>query len=166
MDAVNRRAGIGLGWGSGSMVAAALLAGPFGGAAAAEPPERQKLPSVELLMLQEAASSEAQRADWTRAAGAFGPAPPRGLKLGLQWRGEPVAGHPLHAQLWRRVAQGDDSRPGAVDEPLYGARVEMPLSPERRLSLRDLLGMELDNGAKLSLGRKNGRVSVYYRVQF
>ncbi|MBL0420408.1 hypothetical protein JI739_08645 [Ramlibacter sp. AW1] len=142
-----------------------LLVGPMAGAMAdAEP---QRFPSIELLLANEPAPARAGSVDWAERARASGAAGAQGLKLGLQWRGEPVAGQPVQAQLWRRLRHAGDADRGVADEPgVYGARVEMQMPPERSLSLRDLLGVQLDNGAKLSLARRNGRVSIYYKVQF
>ena len=33
-------------------------------------------------------------------------------------------------------------------------------------AMRDLLGVQLDNGARVAIRPRNGKLSLYYRVQF
>lgn len=124
----------------------------------------QSLPSIELLMRTDPGPSPFGSASWAQAP-ALPATAPAALRLGLRWRPPPVAGQHLNAQVWRRISLAHERTDGLEDEPLYGARLEMQLSSPK-LRLRDLLGVQLDNGARLSLGRINGRVSVYYRMQF
>lgn len=149
------------------MLLGAVAAGPVASAQRAVP----GLPGgVDVLMLADPVPPPGASVQWARPAGptstSVGAA---GLKLGLQWRTTPVSGQQLRAQFWRRVplnAPHWQGGQGGWVEPVYGARVEMQLAPRKRLKLRDLLGMQLDNGARLSVRPRKGRVSLYYRVQF
>jgi len=143
----------------------ALAVSPLAVAETDEP--ANALPNVDLLMLQaEAAPAPAGGPNW--AAQARGPAAAgHGLKLGLRWRPAPIAGRQFAAQVWHRLSPAPD-RTEAWDDgpPLYGAQVEMQLSPAKRVSLRDLLGLKLDNNSRVSVRPRKGKVSIYYKVQF
>lgn len=132
--------------------------------------EPTRLPQVDLVMLAEPQppnAGSAYQLNWS----AFAPqqqAAPSHLNLGLRWRPTTPAGRQVDAQVWRRVTSTTPSSLAYVeDAPEYGARVEMQITPAKRtIPLRDLLGMQLDNGARLSLRPRNGKVSLYYRMQF
>lgn len=72
---------------------------------------------------------------------------------------------------WRRMTP---QQPDAMTlihrrEPGYGARVEWSLSKKgarSRTSFKDLLGVQLEGGGRISLRRKHGGPMIYYRNQF
>lgn len=90
---------------------------------------------------------------------------PKQLNLALRWRQQVPSGHAVDASIWRSITV-DSQRSEAGAEPLYGAQVEMELRSGRKAALRDLLGMKLDNGGRISLRPRKGKVAIYYRVQF
>jgi hypothetical protein len=127
--------------------------------------EPTRLPQVDLVMLATAVPTSSVTLQGTPASSGLRASP--SLNLGLRWRPAPVAGRNVDAQLFRRVSkttERDDD--WQIDAPLYGAKVEMQMSRPQRVSLRDLLGVQLDNGARVSVRPRNGKLSLYYRVQF
>ncbi|TFZ01656.1 hypothetical protein EZ242_09820 [Ramlibacter rhizophilus] len=143
----------------------ALLAGPAIAAPPEPPPGSAALPHIDLLLLAQPASGPPTQIA-SLAPERASAVQPAVLNLGLRWRPAPVAGRQFDAQVWHRVTPTPRLDGALDDEPLYGARVEMQLSAPRRVSLRDLLGMQLDNGARVSLRPRKGKVSLYYRMQF
>jgi hypothetical protein len=130
--------------------------------------ESSRLPQVDLVMLADTMpSASGPQLNWNAHSQQQQLAPAH-LNLGLRWRPTTPAGRQIDAQMWRRVTSSAASSLAYVeDTPEYGARVEMQISPAKRsMPLRDLLGMQLDNGARLSLRPRNGKVSLYYRKQF
>ena len=52
-------------------------------------------------------------------------------------------------------------------EPTFGARVEMRITSRRSFATElKAIGLQLDNGAKIMLRRKDGNPTLYYRQQF
>ena len=52
-------------------------------------------------------------------------------------------------------------------EPMFGARVEMRITARRSFATElKAIGLQLDNGAKIMLRRKDGNPTLYYRQQF
>lgn len=91
------------------------------------------------------------------------------LDLGLQWR-QPLSGE-QHVDItaWRRLNPAPDAATLIhLREPVYGARVEMRIKPSkfRPFGEAGFIGMQLDNGAKIMLRRKNGNPTLYYRSSF
>jgi hypothetical protein len=146
------------------LAALAGLASPLVMAQVEEP--ATGLPNVDLVMLQAEASPPTGGLNW--AAQARGQAAPeQSLKLGLRWRPAPIAGRQFAAQVWHRLSPAPDPVELWHDgPPLYGAQVEMQLSSAKRVSLRDLLGLKLDNNSRVSVRPRKGKVSIYYKVQF
>lgn len=143
----------------------AVMASPLAMAQTEEP--SAGLPNVDLVMLQaDAAPALTGSLNW--AAQALGQSAPAGaLRLGLRWRPAPIAGRQFAAQVWHRLNAAPDPIELWNDgPPLYGAQVEMQLSPAKSMSLRDLLGMKLDNNSRVSVRPRNGKVSIYYKMQF
>lgn len=147
------------------LAALAVAASPIAIAQAEEP--AAGLPNVDLVMLQaEASLPPVGGLNW--AAQARGQAAAgQGLQLGLRWRPAPIAGRRFAAQVWHRLSPAPDPIELWHDgPPLYGAQVEMQLSSAKRVSLRDLLGLKLDNNSRVSVRPRKGKVSIYYKVQF
>jgi hypothetical protein len=94
---------------------------------------------------------------------------PAGQDIGLQWRQPIGTDHAIDVTAWRRIApQPDAASLIQQREPMYGARVEMRIAPASKTLSMDLkaIGLQLDNGAKIMLRRKNGNPTLYYRQQF
>jgi len=91
---------------------------------------------------------------------------PESLSLALHWRPVPIAGHTLDISVWRRVTPVSSLTGALSRDPGYGAQVELQLATERMAALRDLLGVKLGNGARISLRRKSGRTTINFRMQF
>lgn len=92
----------------------------------------------------------------------------QGLDLGLHWRSS--GGRHLGVQAWHSLGPVPDAWTLVQSrQPSYGARVEMRLPPARFGGLvadYRFLGLQLQSGARITLKRKNGRPTLYYRVQF
>lgn len=91
---------------------------------------------------------------------------PGQLNLALRWRHQVPTGHAFDASVWRSITADPNRTDPAESEPIYGAQVEMELRSDRKAALRDLLGIKLDDGGRISLRPRNGKVAIYYRVQF
>ncbi|MEJ7929573.1 hypothetical protein WG922_06260 [Ramlibacter sp. AN1015] len=134
-----------------------------------DPPAAARVwPTPDLILLAHPADSlELAPLNWAQRGTS---ARAQALKLGLQWKGgSSASGWQVDATVWRRVSADNPADAllyGRPAQARYGAGLEMQLPQPKRLSLRDLLGVQLDNGARLSLGRKNGAVRLYYKVQF
>ena len=94
---------------------------------------------------------------------------PAGEDLGLQWR-QPVGGdRTIDILAWRRVAPRERDALSMIQdrEPKFGARVEMRITSRRSFATElKAIGLQLDNGAKIMLRRKDGNPTLYYRQQF
>lgn len=126
--------------------------------------EAAALPRVDLALLAPTASPPrdplrlVQESQGLRAPGQ--------LNLALRLRQQSVGGHAVDASIWHSLTTDPRRAQDPDREPLYGAQVEMELRSDRKAALRDLLGMKLDNGGKISLRRRNGHFAIYYRMQF
>lgn len=90
------------------------------------------------------------------------------VDLGLRWS-QRVQSRQIDITAWRRMNVDDDAYTLAqTHDPVYGARVELNLSPSKGpLSLDGgFIGMQLQSGAKISIKRKNGGPMIYYRTSF
>jgi hypothetical protein len=90
------------------------------------------------------------------------------IDLGLRWS-QRLQSRQIDITAWRRMNSDDDAYTLAqTREPVYGARVELNLSPSKGpLSLDGgFIGMQLESGAKISIKRKNGGPMIYYRTSF
>ncbi|MBI5277809.1 MAG: hypothetical protein HY854_15265 [Burkholderiales bacterium] len=100
------------------------------------------------------------------------PTMPPAVDLGLHMRHTLDSNHAIGLTAWRRVPQaGELPLLMQEREPTYGARVELNLSPQRAGkssfdSERGFIGMQLENGGRISIRRKHGGPMVYYRVRF
>ena len=90
------------------------------------------------------------------------------LDVGLHFR-QTVESRQVDVTAWRRMTQQQDvSLLAQQNAPLYGARVEMKLSPARTPLFADkgFVGLQLESGARIQLKRSQGRPMVYYRNSF
>jgi hypothetical protein len=105
-----------------------------------------------------------------QGAPAFGLNPARGsVDFGLRYSHRLQSQQQIDVTAWRRMNTEDDAYTLAqMRQPLYGARVEMKLTPQRSgfAAERGFIGLQLESGAKISFKRKDGRPMVYYRTSF
>ena len=99
------------------------------------------------------------------------PVPSVNFDVGLTYRHVTEGNYQVDFTAWRRVPTQPDAMTLVQQhmQPTYVARVELNLRPGRSsgfLADRGFLGVQLDNGARLSLKRKNGGAMLYYRKQF
>ena len=94
---------------------------------------------------------------------------PLGDDIGLQWR-QPIGNdRTIDITAWRRIGPRDRDALRMIEdrEPLYGARVEMRITSRKSFATElKAIGLQLDNGAKIMLRRKDGNPTLYYRQQF
>lgn len=99
------------------------------------------------------------------------PPAPGGVDLGLRWTHRLLGQQQIDVSAWRRMNAERDAYTMTLlrDPPVYGARVELNLTPARKAGLaadRGFLGLQLQSGARISIKRKNGGPMVYYRTSF
>ena len=92
------------------------------------------------------------------------------VDLGLTFRHALQNNGRIDITAWRRMNGDDDAyRMIVQQQPVYGARVEMQLTPANKTSLkidRGFLGLQMESGARISIKRRNGGPMVYYRNSF
>jgi len=94
---------------------------------------------------------------------------PAGEDLGLQWRQPVGSDRTIDILAWRRSAARERDALSMIQdrEPMFGARVEMRITARRSFATElKAIGLQLDNGAKIMLRRKDGNPTLYYRQQF
>ena len=96
---------------------------------------------------------------------------PGGEDLGLQWRQPVGSGRTIDIMAWRRVTPRERERDALSmiqdREPVYGARLEMRITARKSFATElKAIGLQLDNGAKIMLRRKDGNPTIYFRQQF
>ena len=98
---------------------------------------------------------------------------PRGtsVDLGLRWSQRLQNQHRVDITAWRRMNTPDDAYSLIqMNQPVYGARVEMNLSAKTRKTGfaldRGFIGLQLQSGARITIKRRNGHPMVYYRTIF
>jgi hypothetical protein len=104
----------------------------------------------------------------------FSPRQPNGLGLAPQAPSFDLGVRWTHKQIdvtaWRRVNAADDAYSQIMlRQPVYGARVEMNITPAKPNLFgldKGFLGMQLESGARISVKRKNGGPMLYYRQTF
>jgi hypothetical protein len=107
-----------------------------------------------------------------RAAGpGLQPPAPGGVDLGLRWTHRLLGQQQIDVMAWRRMNAEHDAYTMTLlrDPTVYAARVELNLTPVRKMGLaadRGFLGLQLQSGARISIKRKNGGPMVYYRTSF
>lgn len=151
----------------GAMAAALAGAAPAWGS---EPPES---PTTEVLALGPGAVvAAAEPASASRLSLSLTEPPPgvNGQDLGLKLRQPLTAQHSVDITAWRRVEPPSAMALIRQREPAtYGARIELRIAPARRNGLvadYKFLGLQLDNGGKVTIRRKNGGSALVYRQQF
>ena len=125
--------------------------------------EGSRLPRIDMALLSPLATAVADPVQLAQRA--QGVAPNEPLNLGLHWRPRAMGGFSVQASVWRRISQ-DRPTDGDAAEPIYGAQVELELRRDPRAALRDLLGMKMDNGGRISLRPRKNAVTIYYKVSF
>ena len=90
------------------------------------------------------------------------------VDFGLRWSHKLQSQRQIDVTAWRRMNVADDAYTLLqMRQPVYGARVEMKLTPAKPFALdRGLIGMQLESGARISIRRKNGGPMIYYRTSF
>lgn len=94
---------------------------------------------------------------------------PAGEDLGLQWRQPVGTDRTIDIMAWRRAATRERDALSMIQErePMFGARVEMRITSRKSFATElKAIGLQLDNGAKIMLRRKDGNPTLYYRQQF
>ncbi|MBC5766604.1 hypothetical protein [Ramlibacter albus] len=99
------------------------------------------------------------------------PTPSLNFDVGLTWRHTTDSNYQVDFTAWRRVPSQPDAMTLVQQRqmPTYMARVELNLSGGNRSGLvadKGFLGVQLENGARISLKRKDGGAMVYYRKKF
>ena len=93
-----------------------------------------------------------------------------GIDLGLRWTQQLQSHRRIDITAWRRMNTPDDAYSLVqMREPVYGARVEMKLTPARTTAFAldaGFIGLQLQGGARITIKRKEGRPMVYYRTTF
>lgn len=98
---------------------------------------------------------------------ALGFAPPApSFDLGVRWTHKQI-----DVTAWRRMNTADDAYSQIMQQqqPVYGARVEMNITPAKPKLLgieRGFLGVQLQGGGRIGIRRKNGGPMIYYRQTF
>lgn len=96
---------------------------------------------------------------------------PPSVDVGVHWRHTFDSNYRIDVTAWRRMAMQPQDAWSLIHmrEPTYGARVELNLTPQQRkgfVAERGFVGMQLDNGGRISIRRKNGGPMIYYRTKF
>lgn len=94
---------------------------------------------------------------------------PIGDDVGLQWRQPIGSNRTIDITAWKRLVQRERDALTLIDErtPIYGARLEMRITARKSFATElKAIGLQLDNGAKIMLRRKDGNPTLYYRQQF
>jgi hypothetical protein len=90
------------------------------------------------------------------------------VDFGVRWS-QRLQGSHIDITAWRRMSTDEDAYTLAqMREPMYGARVELNLSPSKSPLKLDggFIGMQLESGARISIKRKDGGPMLYYRTSF
>jgi hypothetical protein len=94
---------------------------------------------------------------------------PTSVDLGLHWRYAPDGTSRIDVTAWRRVVPADALTLVQIEQPSYGARVEMRVSPVQKTGFvadRGFIGFQLEGGARVTLRRNGGKPMIYYRTTF
>ncbi|WP_135265547.1 hypothetical protein [Ramlibacter henchirensis] len=94
---------------------------------------------------------------------------PGGDDIGLIFRRPLGSDRTIDITAWRRVPPRQPDALSMIQdrEPMYGARLEMRITARKSFATElKAIGLQLDNGAKIMLRRKDGNPTIYYRQQF
>jgi hypothetical protein len=103
---------------------------------------------------------------------ALGPStsPSTNFDVGVHWRHTTDSNYQVDVAAWRRMTPQPDAYTLIQQRqaPTYMARVELNLSGKGSglMAERGFIGMQLEGGARVTLGRKNGGTMLYYRTKF
>jgi hypothetical protein len=101
---------------------------------------------------------------------ALGLQPRTSIDLGLRWTQRLQSQRQIDITAWRRLNAPDDAYSLVqMNNPVYGARVEMNLAGGRRSGLAldmGFIGFQMESGARITVKRKDGRPMIYYRTVF
>jgi hypothetical protein len=92
------------------------------------------------------------------------------MDVGLHWRYTRDTHYRIDVTAWRRMTPVDAASLIHLQEPSYGARVEMrigraPTQPGF-VAERGFVGFQLESGARISVRRSGGKPMLYYRTKF
>ncbi|HWP11119.1 MAG TPA: hypothetical protein VNN06_04815 [Ramlibacter sp.] len=106
---------------------------------------------------------------------AFSPTPPSlgaapSVDLGIHWRYTPEGNNRVDVTAWRRLVPPDALTLVQLQQPGYGARVEMQIGPavpkSGFVADRGFIGLQLESGARVTVRRSGGKPMIYYRSKF
>ena len=102
---------------------------------------------------------------------ALGIQPRTAVDFGLRWTQRLQSQRQIDITAWRRLNTPDDAYSLIqMQQPMYGARVEMKLAsggPRSGFALdKGFLGFQFQGGGRISVRRKDGRPMIYYRTTF
>lgn len=96
--------------------------------------------------------------------------PRASMDVGVSYRQMLPSQGQIDVSAWRRMQPQQDAYTLLqMQEPVYGARVEMRLKPANPTGFnfdRGTIGMQLQGGAKISIKKKHGGPMIYYRNTF
>jgi hypothetical protein len=94
---------------------------------------------------------------------------PTSVDLGLHFRYTLDSNYRIDVKAWRRLMPADALTLVQMQQPSYGARVELKIgsTPARGfVADRGFLGFQLESGARVTLRRSGGKPMIYYRNTF
>ena len=90
--------------------------------------------------------------------------------VGLRWTQLLSGRQRVDITAWRRMNTDYDAYTLAqMQQPVYGARVELNLAPVRKAGFslsHGFIGLQLESGARITVKRKDGHPMFYYRTAF
>lgn len=98
------------------------------------------------------------------------PAMRTSVDLGLRWSQRLSGQQHVDVTAWRRMnTEYDAYTLTQMQQPVYGARVELNLAPVHKAGFsldHGFIGVQLESGARISVKRKDGHPMLYYRTAF
>jgi hypothetical protein len=93
-----------------------------------------------------------------------------GVDVGLRWTQRLQSQRQIDITAWRRMNAPDDAYSQVLmHSPVYGARIELNLTPVRKAGFlidHGAIGFQMESGDKITIKRKDGRPMIYYRSTF
>lgn len=90
--------------------------------------------------------------------------------VGLRWTQRLQSQRHVDITAWRRMNNDDDAYSLIQQQqPTYGARVELNLTPATRTGFaidHGSIGVQFSGGGRLAVKRSNGHPMIYYRTSF